>query len=399
MKRVLILDTPSRFTRFGGEQRMAGLLYRGISKRFKTYYLGSETAYLKTDQNSFILPHVEGGKRSSLYDSTLVRMVYYLVHIRGLRYLKDYIGKIDEWLDRIKPEVIIENSVQDYRLSSLITKRFPKAKRIYIDHGSISTLDKGSVLDKHNIPLSIGTGLSGLSLDRIKRNFFESFDLCVGLNMEQYRAIKEYTDKAAYIPNGIEKPISVNERQRKRIMERYGIGSGDFVVLNIGRMFERQKNVSTLIKAFMRTKEDKMKLVLVGTGPDQAYYKSLAASDGRIIFLGTLSEEELSAMYYVSSLFVLPSIWEGFPLTLLEAANHGVPIILSTNTYFDDFKRRGIKIDTFDPYSEAQISKMIVSYFESQKKRVSATKESVKISRAFSLDSMMKKYVAQMEKL
>ncbi|MDE1833243.1 MAG: glycosyltransferase family 4 protein [Candidatus Micrarchaeota archaeon] len=399
MRNVLILDTPSRFTRFGGEQRIAGLLYRGLKRRFKTFYLGSETGYLKADLNTFMLPHVEGGKRSAIYDNTLVRMAYYFVYIRGLKFLKGYRENLVAWTGRIKPQVIIDNSVQDYRLSLFIKRHAPGAKRIYIDHGSISTLRGGSVLHGHNIPLSIGTGLSGATVEGLKRKFLSSYDLCVALNLEQFREMKRYAAKVAYIPNGIERPIRVTSQQKQRLMERYGIAKGDFVVLNIGRMFERQKNIGSLIRAFMKLKGERLKLVLVGTGPDLAEYRQLARPDGRIVFVDPLSEENLSAMYEIAGMFVLPSIWEGLPLTLLEAANHALPIVISENIYFEDFKKKGIKLDTFDPYNIEEIRDAIAAYSRSRSKREAASRESERLGQAFSLEAMLRNYSSAINRL
>ncbi|HUY70595.1 MAG TPA: glycosyltransferase family 4 protein [Candidatus Baltobacteraceae bacterium] len=399
MKRVLILDTPSRFTRFGGEQRIAALLYKGLAKRFKTYYLGSETGFLRADANTFIIPHVEGGKRSRVYDNFLVRMAYYTLMIKRLGHLKAHMPQIISWLERIRPEVIIDNSVQDYRLSMMIKELMPSARRIYIDHGSISTLKEGSVFHSQNIPLSLGTGINGLTLDGLKRQFFASYDLCVALNMEQLEQMRRYTSKVAYIPNGIELPAKVDKTLKGRVRERYGIGERDFVVMNIGRMFDRQKNISTLIRAFRKVKENGVKLVLVGTGPDLHSFMELAKGDDRVIFSGSLSETEINAMYEIADLFVLPSIWEGLPLTLLEAANHGLPIAISSNIYFDDFKRKKIRLDTFDPYSTVGIRDTILAYLKGAAKRKAAQRESARISREFSLAAMLKIYIARIGKL
>ncbi|HVC58151.1 MAG TPA: glycosyltransferase family 4 protein [Candidatus Acidoferrales bacterium] len=399
MKRVLILDTPSRFTRFGGEQRIAALLYKGLAKRFKTYYLGSETGFLRADANTFIIPHVEGGKKSRVYDNFLVRMAYYTIMIKRLGHLKEHMPRIITWLESIKPDVIIDNSVQDYRLSLLVRETAPRAKRIYIDHGSISTLKEGSVLHSQNIPLSLGTGINGVTLESLKRQFFSSYDLCVALNMEQLEQMRRYTSKVAYIPNGIELPAKVDKTLMGRVRERYGVAEKDFVVMNIGRMFDRQKNISTLIKAFRTVKEGGIKLVLVGTGPDLHSFMELAKGDDRIIFVGSLSEMEINAMYEIADLFVLPSIWEGLPLTLLEAANHKLPIAISRNIYFDDFKRKRIRLHTFDPYSTEEIRDTILAYLKSAAKRKAAQRESARISKEFSLAAMLKIYIEKIGKL
>ena len=55
----------------------------------------------------------------------------------------------------------------------------------------------------------------------------------------------------------------------------------------------------------------------------------LAAEDDRVLLTGYLYGEDLAALYQHAGVFVLPSALEGLPLTLLEAASHGVPIVAS----------------------------------------------------------------------
>jgi len=104
------------------------------------------------------------------------------------------------------------------------------------------------MLSKNSLPFTLGTGMLGLSINNMKRRFFNFFDANVALNVEQEEVIKKYTQKVAYIPDGVAKPKR-DEKAIKRFKERYSLDD-KFVILYVGRMFERQKNVSTLIKAF-----------------------------------------------------------------------------------------------------------------------------------------------------
>ena len=51
-----------------------------------------------------------------------------------------------------------------------------------------------------------------------------------------------------------------------------------------------------------------------------------------IIFKGSVSDDELANLYKNASIFVMPSLYEGFGLPVLEAMSYGVPCVVSDNS-------------------------------------------------------------------
>ncbi len=398
--KILIIDLGSKFNEFGGQARIAAILNKKLAKYFKTYYLGYRTAYTGGIKNPIFLDRKKGElsiRRSRMSEMWAPRFMYNLLVIHRMSDLdKEALLKRAK---EVNPDVVITNSIQDINLLKFFKKNGLNFKSVYIDHGSVSTSING-YLSKEGIPLTVGTGLNSLTVSRKKSKFFNFYDVNVVLNHDQLNRICDFTDKVALIQNGMNIKPEKNAAKERRLRERYGINTGDFVVLYIGRMFDRQKNVSTLIRAFKGIKEERMKLLLVGDGPSLEGYERLAEGDGRIIFAGSVKDAEASSIYNISSLFVLPSFWEGFSLTVLEAASHSLPLVLSRNAYIDDLKGNGIgEISSFDPGSETELRNCIIELYKNRDKLAAAAKASIRIKETFTEKRMIEKYRDLLEKL
>ena len=96
------------------------------------------------------------------------------------------------------------------------------------------------------------------------------------------------------------------------------------------------KNITTLINAFKQVQlrgHNDIELLIVGHhGADRAPLEKQVQQLGlqeRVRFLGIQSEEHLAGLYQLAELFVLPSLYEGFGLSPLEAMASGTPVVAS----------------------------------------------------------------------
>lgn len=92
----------------------------------------------------------------------------------------------------------------------------------------------------------------------------------------------------------------------------------------------RSKGVPWLLRAIQRLKNLPFRLHLCGSGSgaEEEECRELAAQSGeRVILHGRVSQQELAALLGRSHLFVLPSLYEGLPLVLLEALACGCRIV------------------------------------------------------------------------
>lgn len=117
---------------------------------------------------------------------------------------------------------------------------------------------------------------------------------------------------------------------RDACRQEFEIG-GEFVMGHIGNFYE-PKNHPFLIDIFaaFHKREPNSKLLLAGGGPNAALaeekVKSLDLHDS-VIFAGKRTDPE--RIYQAMDVFVMPSLWEGLPLVLLEAQASGLPVLAS----------------------------------------------------------------------
>lgn len=132
-----------------------------------------------------------------------------------------------------------------------------------------------------------------------------------------------------YIPNGAtEFSVAETDHDEQSVLTRLGLEPQQYI-LGVGRLVP-EKGFHDLIAAFYRA-NPACKLAIAGAADhEDAYSRSLLrhASDS-IRFLGFQTHDVLRVLYRNAALFVLPSTHEGLPIAALEAANLGVPVLLS----------------------------------------------------------------------
>jgi glycosyltransferase involved in cell wall biosynthesis len=105
-------------------------------------------------------------------------------------------------------------------------------------------------------------------------------------------------------------------------------------LLFVGRLDDRVKRVSALIRSFARAAQQypDYRLLIVGDGSDRANLEQCAdkAAAGRIGFFGWISgAAALAPLYNAAECLVLPSLSEGFPTVVGEAMACGTPVLAS----------------------------------------------------------------------
>ncbi len=133
------------------------------------------------------------------------------------------------------------------------------------------------------------------------------------------------------VPNGVDIP-EPEERSRKA-------KQGKKTLLYLGRLHPG-KNLESLLTAWSRVMKDKpslreeWNLSIAGWG-EYGYEDKLRTlvaelDEGRsVTFSGPKYEDDKTATYNSASAFILPSLFEGSPIALLEAWAHGLPVLMT----------------------------------------------------------------------
>lgn len=134
------------------------------------------------------------------------------------------------------------------------------------------------------------------------------------------------------INNGINiNKFILNDIKRQIERKKLNIKSDEFVIGHIGRI-NNQKNQEFLLRIFedIADKNEKVKLLMIGDGPNAEKIRNLVLDSrfrNRIILYGESTEPE--KFYNVMDIFVFPSRYEGFPVTIIEALASGLNCIVS----------------------------------------------------------------------
>ena len=141
-------------------------------------------------------------------------------------------------------------------------------------------------------------------------------------------------EKYQLINNAINsKSYKYNEEYRKNVRDEFQISDDMFVIGHVGR-FNTVKNHTFLLDVFVELKQihSRSKLMLVGDGELREKIESKAEELGikeSVIFTGV--RNDVAKLMSVMSCFVFPSLYEGLPVTLIEAQAAGLPCIISDN--------------------------------------------------------------------
>ncbi len=159
---------------------------------------------------------------------------------------------------------------------------------------------------------------------------------------EQYLKMGVEEDRIEIVPLGINIEEYSDLPEEGIFREKFNISKDDKIIIFIGRVHEI-KGLDLLIDAFkeLADSEDDVKLAIVG--PDDGYMDALnlriAECDlsDKVIVTGPLYKSEKQEALVDCDLFVMPSKYESFTTSGLEAMACGKPLVLTKNNHIHDW--------------------------------------------------------------
>ncbi len=154
----------------------------------------------------------------------------------------------------------------------------------------------------------------------------------------QELAVPEH--KVSVVRNGIEVEALV-ERSRLPLQGAVDFEASDRPIVLIPARLHKQKGHADLLKA--ATKVPHVRFLLAGDGPERQSLETLAKVLGvssRVSFLG--ERADVPSLLASSDVFVLPSLYEGLPVSVLEAMAVGTPVVATSVGGTDEAVQDGV---------------------------------------------------------
>jgi glycosyltransferase involved in cell wall biosynthesis len=226
-----------------------------------------------------------------------------------------YSSELPQVIRRLKPDIVhihVWRHPHVFQVARL--RRELKFKAVLHGHAPFYNLSQSGLV----------TWIYYKLIDMFGRDYLKAYDIYIALTPYEVNKVKAlgFSNNVVIIPNGIhEDKCPYNNVERK-----------DNMVLYLGRI-SKSKNIDLLIKAMIYVTKSINNIELIMAGPDerlaQKYVRYAKRSNMKTRYIGQVSEMEKHRLYLESMVYTLPSLYEGFGLTLLEAGIHGTPSVIT----------------------------------------------------------------------
>lgn len=214
-----------------------------------------------------------------------------------------------------------------------------------------------------------------------------------GVPPEKIKVVYLGFDRELFNKKPIEKPLL------QRLCDRHGIRSP--YLIHHGTVHPR-KNLTRLIQAYSlilsRRADFDMPLVLAGPlGWRNEQIRAEAEKvhlPGNVVFTGALTDAELATLVKGAALCVVPSLYEGFCLPVIESMACGTPTIASQASCIPEVS--GGCLRYFDPYSVGEIAALIEQVLDDSDLRENLSRKGAVTAAQFSWRQCARETLAEL---
>ncbi|TSA45062.1 glycosyltransferase family 1 protein [bacterium] len=218
-------------------------------------------------------------------------------------------------------------------------------------------------------------------------------------DIHKYLKISDDRIEVAYPGAGKEFLGEIDWEKDNQVLEKYDI-FGRYIFYLGG--FDFRKNVSGLLVAYklLLLKDNAEDVNLVLGGEDKSKYSPLFTDikkeikelelENRVKITGFIDQKDLPAIYRHAELFVLPSLYEGFGLMVLEAMASGTPTAISKSSSLPEIG--GDAVLYFNPYDAEEMARVIGKVLRNDKLKKRLSEKGKKRTRKFQWKDFVKAF-------
>lgn len=221
----------------------------------------------------------------------------------------------------------------------------------------------------------------------------------IGVSEHTSRNLIEYEKispkKVMTIGNGVDGARFEIEIDRQAKRDELGIKNNG-PIIGLGVRLAKQKGITYLLQAMPQVINvfSDITLVIVGDGELKGELQKEAMQlgiDKNVLFLG--SRLDIPELLKLFDIYVLPSLWEGMPMVLLEAMAAGCPVIATdvggVSKVIDD-QQNGLLVESQKP---EQLAAAVVQLLKDERLRKEYARKALwKFQKKFSADIMTRQY-------
>ncbi|MDO4690977.1 MAG: glycosyltransferase [Fusobacterium sp.] len=237
--------------------------------------------------------------------------------------------------DKVKIFYLVENNSKKTFLSKFISS-IKKRKRLYEFSKNLDIVIDFSNGDFYNYVrriqnkkkiVFIHSSYEFLKNTTPVEKILSKYDIIVTAGIGVFKEMAKNNIKNLYNLENMVDYSNIEKKLKEKLDINFEIKENYF--LTVCRLYEKHKDVKTLIEAFSLYTGDE-KLIIVGEGPDRKNLEKLTKEkklENRVIFLGAITNPFV--LMKNAKIFILSSKVEGFGLVLVEALYCGTKVISS----------------------------------------------------------------------
>ena len=334
-----------------------------------------------------------GGAEKMLLNSINKQAETHIVHLIYLKPINDLIPLVDK-------RVIIKNIqlslITTIRLRKYLTHINPDIIHTHLGHADILGLWCARKLKAKTFTTIHSTKFKNNWKDKIYFKFYRIMFLKISKNthiISVSESIKKIVKEKLKIPKY---RIHVLYNAIPKIPNKKVIAHKEVNILFLGRL-TKAKSVVTLLRAIKNLEskkiKNKFKLLIVGDGELRSKLERLTTNlqlENLVRFEG--AQKDVNKYFSQSDIFVLPSIWEGFGIVILEAFSAKLAVIASNIEGPAELIENEVNGLLFEPKNHVQLSEKMAQLINNNELRARiASNGYLSFTKKYDIDNYVEK--------